>query len=181
MEINHVLTYSHYTHRRVIKKSLLGYVLERGIGMDSQAVIQAFYAAIDSGDMVKLDKCLTDDFTFTGPVAKPLGKKEFLTFETALVAGLPNLKLNAKNIKVQGSKATVTVQLTGTHTAALGSLRPGMSPIPATGKKVTLPEENVTITVRDDKVAALEVGQVPGGGVPGILAQIGAADTARNA
>lgn len=149
--------------------------------MDTLAVVQAFYAATEAGDMARIESYMTDDFTFSGPVPKPIGKTEYLALQGALLAAMPNWKLNAKNFKVQGNKVTVTVQVTGTHTATLSSIRPGMSPIPASGKKIALPEERVNITVRDNKLASLEVGQVPGGGVPGILAQIGVSDVARNA
>src|SRR5262245_51829710 len=142
------------------------------MGMDAQTVVQAFYAAIEAGDMARVESYLTDHFTFSGPVPQPMSKTEFRAFMDALLAAMPDLKLNAKNFQVQGSKVTLTVQLTATHTATLHPIRPGMSPMPATSKKVALPEERVTITVRDDKLASLEVAPVPGGGVPGLLAQM---------
>jgi predicted ester cyclase len=151
------------------------------MGMDAQTVVQAFYAAIEAGDLARMASYLSDHFTFSGPVPQPMGKTAFRAFMDALVAAMPDLKLHTKNFQVQGSKVTLTVQLTATHTAPLHPIRPGMSPMPATGKKVTLPEERVSITVHDDQLASVEVAQVPGGGVPGILAQIGIADAARNA
>ncbi len=141
--------------------------------MDTQSVVQAVFAAIEAGDMARVESYMTDDFAFSGPVPQPIGKTEFLALQGALVAAMPDWKFNAKNFKVQGSKVTGTVQITATHTATLSPIMPGMSPVPATGKKVALPEEPVNITVRNDKVASLEAAQVPGGGVPSILAQIG--------
>jgi ketosteroid isomerase-like protein len=69
--------------------------------MDAQAVVQAFYAAIEAGDMAKVESYMTDDFTFSGPVPKPIGKTEFRAFMDTLLAAMPDLKLNAKNFKVQ--------------------------------------------------------------------------------
>jgi SnoaL-like domain len=142
--------------------------------MDAQTVVQAFYNAIDSGDLARAESYMTDDFTFSGAVPRPIGKPEFRAFMDALLAAMPDVKLNAKNITVQGSNVSLTVQLTATHTATLPPIKPGMLSISATGKKITLPRERVNIALRDDKLASLEVAQVPGGGVPGLLAQIGA-------
>jgi hypothetical protein len=48
-----------------------------------------------------------------------------------------------------------------------------MPTIPATNKKVSLPEEHLIFTFEGDKVASLTSDNVPGGGVPGVLQQIG--------
>ncbi len=65
------------------------------------------------------------------------------------------------------------VQITGTHTRDLVLPVPGMPPIPATGKRVSLPEEHITFTFKGDTLASLTSDNVPGGGIPGLLAQIG--------
>jgi predicted ester cyclase len=142
--------------------------------MDAVALVQAAFAATEAGDMAKAGSYMTDDFAFSGPMPQPLGKAEFLALQGALVAALPDWKFNAKDFKVQGNKVTATVQITGTHTATLSPIMPGMPPIPATGKKVALPPEPFSVTLRGDKLAAFEVAQTPAGGVPGLLAQIGA-------
>jgi hypothetical protein len=45
--------------------------------------------------------------------------------------------------------------------------------VPATGKKVSLPAEASTFTIKNGKIARLDVAPTPGGGVPGILSQLG--------
>jgi hypothetical protein len=66
-----------------------------------------------------------------------------------------------------------TSQITGTHTTTLPPILPGMPAIPPTGHKVMLPVEPIKATIRGDKIAHFEVAATPGGGVPGLLAQIG--------
>lgn len=141
--------------------------------MDPQTIVRETLTAIETGDVAKAGSHMTDDFKFSGPVPQPIGKSEFLAMQTALVAAMPNWKFNAKNYKTQGNKVTLTVQITATHSATLKPVMPGMSSVPASGKKAALPEEAMTITLRGDKIASLEAAQVPGGGVPGLLAQIG--------
>ena len=45
--------------------------------------------------------------------------------------------------------------------------------IPATGKRISLPVEHITFTFKGDKIASMTSDIVPGGGVAGVLAQIG--------
>ena len=141
--------------------------------MDSVALVKAAFAATEAGDMAKAGSYMTDDFMFSGPVPQPIGKTDFLGMQGALHAALLDWKFNAKNFKAQGDKVTFAVQITATHTKTLNPVMPGMPAVPATGKKVALPEEHIVVTLRGDKIASLEVDQVPGGGVPGVLAQIG--------
>jgi hypothetical protein len=50
---------------------------------------------------------------------------------------------------------------------------PGFQKFPASGKHVALPKEGITVTVKNGKIARLESAVVPGGGVNGVLAQLG--------
>jgi len=61
--------------------------------------------------------------------------------------------------------------ITATHTGVLAL--PGLPPIPATGKKVALPEEVQTYTVKNGKMASLTTDGNPQAGIPGMLAQLG--------
>ena len=141
--------------------------------MDAEKLVRETLAAMEAGNTAKGGDNMTDDFKFSGPMPQPIGKADFLALQGALIKALPDWKFNAKSFKVEGNKVTFTVKITGTHTATLNPIMPGMSPVPATGKKVALPEEPATMTIRGDKLASFEAAQVPGGGVPGLLAQIG--------
>jgi hypothetical protein len=72
-----------------------------------------------------------------------------------------------------GDKVSVDMQLTGTQTKELVLPMPGMPKIPASGKKVSLPKEPGTFTVKNGKLARLDVMTTPGGGLNGILSQRG--------
>ena len=143
--------------------------------MDAEKLVRDTLAAMEAGDVAKAGGNMTDDFVFSGPVPQPIGKAEFLGLQGGLVKAIPDWKFNASNFKVQGNTVSGTVQITGTHTATLDTHIPGMPPVPATGKRIALPQEPFTITLRGDKVASFEAAQVAGGGVPGLLAQIGVA------
>jgi predicted ester cyclase len=141
--------------------------------MNAIDVVKAGLAASEAGQTSKFASLLTDDMVFAGPVPQPVGKHEFVGLMTAMVAGMPDWKFNATDFKQNGNQVTATLQITGTQTGELNLPMPGLPKLPATGKHVSLPKEPTTFTVKDDKISRLESTNVPGGGVAGVLAQLG--------
>jgi hypothetical protein len=68
---------------------------------------------------------------------------------------------------------TTSIQSTSTHTNDFQVLLLGLPPIPATNNSVLLPEEHWEYVVKDYTIAFIRVGQVSGGGIAGILEQLG--------
>jgi predicted ester cyclase len=141
--------------------------------MNGIDTVKAAIAAAEAGDFNKAGGMFTDDMMFAGPVPKPVGKKEFIGIQSAMVAGIPDWKFNAADWKESGDKVTAVFQITGTQSKELKLPLPGMQPIPATGKHISLPKEPVTFTMKDGKIARMESAATPGGGVMGVLAQLG--------
>ncbi len=141
--------------------------------MDAETIVRETIAAYEAGNVSRAGQYLTDDFTFSGPTPEPVGKTEFLGLMGGLLEAFPDWRFNAKNFKVQGNKVTFTTKVTGTHTDTLDTHIPGIPPVPATNKKITMPEEPNIAILRGDKIASFELTPVPGGGVAGILSQLG--------
>jgi hypothetical protein len=143
--------------------------------MDSISMIKSGLAGMEMGQPGKLAEILSDDMVFAGPVPEPVGKREFIGLQTALVAAMPDWKFNAMDFKQDGDKVTAVFQITGTQTRELNLPMPGFPKMPASGKHVSLPKEPISITVKDGKVSRIESSVVPGGGVSGVLSQLGVA------
>ncbi|MHC4481535.1 MAG: ester cyclase [Planctomycetota bacterium] len=141
--------------------------------MSAVDVVKAGIAAQEAGDFDKAAELLTDDMVFAGPVPQPVGKREYLGLQSALKAAMPDWKFNASDFKESGDQVTAVMTVTGTHTAELKLPLPGMPTVPATGKKVALPKQTGTFTVKGDKVSRIDIAVEAGGGVQGILAQLG--------
>ena len=141
--------------------------------MNAIDIVKAGLAASESGQTSKFSNSLTDDMVFAGPVPQPVGKREFVGLMVAMVAAMPDWKFNATDFKENGNQVTMTFQITGTQTGELNLPMPGFQKLPATGKHVSLPKEPTTVTVKDGKISRLEAAVVPGGGVMGVLAQLG--------
>lgn len=141
--------------------------------MSAIDTVQAAQAAFESDDHTTLASLLTEDFMFSGPVPRPLGKAEFLGLARALKAALPDWAFHARDFHSDGDQVTFTVQITGTHSGILAVI-PGVPPVPPTGKSIQLPAEQLMMTVRGNQISRYVVELTPGGGVPGIYAQVGA-------
>jgi len=140
--------------------------------MTKTETVKAFSAALESRDFEKAASYLTDDFVFKGPVPMPVGRQEFIAIQSAFESAFGDWSFNSHDEVDQGDKVVAAVQITGTHTRDLVLPMPGMPTIPATHKKISLPEEHLEFTFKGDKVASLISDNVPGG-VPGVLQQIG--------
>ena len=141
--------------------------------MNEIDLVKSALASCETGQVSKLASFLTDDMVFAGPVPQPVGKKEFVGLMTAMVAGMPDWKFNATDFKQNGNQVMVTFQITGTQTGELNLPMPGFQKLPPTRKHVSLPKEPSVFTLKDNKISRLEASVIPGGGVMGVLAQLG--------
>jgi predicted ester cyclase len=139
--------------------------------MSVTQTVEAFSEAMEARDWEKVASYLSDDFTLSGPTPQPVGKNEFIAIQSAFMTAIPDWSFNLSHLEEQGDKVLATVRVTGTHSRDLAV--PGLPPVPATNKKISLPEEHMEFTFKGDKIASLSSDNVPGGGVPGVLQQMG--------
>ena len=140
--------------------------------MEPERAFDLYHAALSSHDMEGLAARITDDAVLVTPMGE-LPRTAFLATMQALFAGFPDFSFEHGPARVAGDRITVEMRMAGTHTGVLALPIPGLSPIAPTGKHVTLPNQNFTYTVRDGLVSRIDPESVAGGGVPGILAQLG--------
>ncbi len=139
--------------------------------MGALDTVKALDGEISGGDLRKAAGYLADDFQFLGVAPEPLGKNEALGVWTAMRAALPDFNHNLCDLREASNMVYATVEVTGTHTGTLHV--PGAPELPATGRAMHNPPERIAITVRNGQVTRWEVEQVPGGGVAGVLGQLG--------
>ena len=147
--------------------------------MDVKATAEEFVNAFNSGDLDKAASYLAEDFKFSGPVPEPVGAAEYLGLSRAMRAGCPDLQYNFKITGVEGDTVKTTSQLTGTHTADLDLSGMGMSVIPASGMSFSNPLEHGEVTFEGGKVTSIYITPQEGGGLMGMLTQLGVEMPAR--
>jgi hypothetical protein len=122
-------------------------------------------------DVGEVEKLVTADAKASGgmlPEALPI--IEASKMGDMLRVGIPDIKFDIQQVMVNGNQATVNVLISGTHSGPLSM--PGMPTIPPTGKTVSV-KDTYVVTVQGDKASHVHVDSPAGGGMPGLIAQLG--------
>lgn len=141
--------------------------------MSNSDLLKQGLDAFSRGDTATLSSLLTDDYTFSGPTPQPLDKAAFLGLHRALIAAVPDWTFTATDIREDGDKVYANLAISGTHTGTLAAI-PGVPPVPATGKSISLPADPAVFTYRGNQCCQQVVTVSSGGGVAGLYAQVGA-------
>ena len=143
-------------------------------------IVTAFMTALESKQYNAAADYLSDDFVFSGSTPQPLTKDGFITTMSGLASGIPNLSYHFRDIhdipaqqQWQEERIEATIQMTGTQTDSFVLPPLSLPPIPQMGKSISLPQEHWQFSVKGDKITMLTTDRVPGGGITGLLAQLG--------
>jgi hypothetical protein len=136
--------------------------------------LETFITALQSGDLELAARVSSADFVISGLMVRPLDQNEFLALQGELLAAMPDFSYNLADVKRDGDDVQALINISGTQTNDLSWPVLGLSPIQATGLAVDLPQTRVVCQIEDGQVLAMEVEQVVGGGLAGLLQQIGA-------
>jgi predicted ester cyclase len=145
--------------------------------MDFLSRYQAYIAAIEAGDFETVQEYLDDAYVQTGSTPEPIGKWEMLAYLKAIKAAFPDMAFNFTDLRggEQGEHGiSGRMHFTGTHKGELDLTFMGIPAQPATGRPVALPEEPVEAYFRDGRILSEVVMKAQGGGLEGVLQQIGA-------
>jgi predicted ester cyclase len=141
--------------------------------MTNTELVQTGLKAWENNDADTLSPLVAEDFVMSGPTPQPLAKADFIGFMHILLTALPDFAFNISRFEENDDTVVAYAHITGTHKGTLAI--PGLPPIPSTGKKVALPEEVQTYTVKNGKLQSLVTDARPDAGVAGMLAQLGVA------
>jgi hypothetical protein len=141
--------------------------------MNSIDLAKSGIAAIEAGNFDFIRDNTTDDMMFNAPGGMSLDRKGFINVQRALNKAFPDLRFSASNFKQVGDRVTYTIQISGTHTSVLDLQLPNLPVLQPTNKHIRLPQEPVTVYFRDGKVSRIDLAEVQGGGLMGIMSQLG--------
>jgi predicted ester cyclase len=143
--------------------------------MTPEQVVRDFLNTFEKSGVPAATRYLADTMAVS-VVNPPIngGRAEFIGQGTLLKEALPDYKWGVQQMTTQGNKVSVTARWTGTQTGVfrLSAFMPGAPDVPATGKKVTVPD-HFDFTVTGDKITALHIDSGPNGGLPELLKQLG--------
>jgi hypothetical protein len=134
------------------------------------AVLESYIKGLETHDVDRIAAAVADDLEFVTP-ARTLDKEQFLQMLRALYAGFPDWHYDHDEPELRGEVIAIRWRQGGTHTATFAL--PGLEPVPATGRAVTIPEHFFFYRVRGGLLVEVRPEPVPGGAPRGILEQIG--------
>ena len=129
--------------------------------------------ALESRDLKELQALLADDFKAKGGTSE-LTKQQTLGFLQILFTAFPDHSFGFSDFEEKGDLIYCTGHETGTHKGVL-DLNPFGMPIslPPTGKSFKLPKSVFTFRAANDQLIYFGEESAEGGGLAGILAQLG--------
>ena len=141
--------------------------------MPASAVMERYLEALSAHDLATLEGLTTDDLRFFTPFGE-LAKEAYLELLRGLFAAFPDWRVEHGRLRVGWDHATVELRMEGTHTGTLELPFPGFVPIAASGRTVVLPAQDFHYSLSQDRITRIEPAPMPGGGLAGLLDQIGA-------
>ena len=142
--------------------------------MSTVETVEALVTALQSGDIELAAKLLSADCMVSGFTPKPLTQEKFLALQSQLLVAMPDFSYNLSEIHGEGNEVHALVRMSGTQNNALELPMFGLRDIPATGLAVSLPQVESTWQVEHNRVVGIQMQEVHGGGLTGLLQQVGA-------
>ena len=143
--------------------------------MNAIDAVNTFITALQSGDIELAANTMSDDFVMSGFAPKQLDKNQFLSTYSNLLSSMPDLSFNMTDEPSEENGVVQTeIEITGTQLNQLALPVLGIQPIEPTGLAVTLAQTKTAYHVNNDnKVTRMEMQAVAGGGLEGLLQQVG--------
>ncbi|GAC1432785.1 MAG: hypothetical protein NVSMB54_29450 [Ktedonobacteraceae bacterium] len=141
--------------------------------MSTIDIVRAFLTAIENNEKEETINPLADDFLFRGWTPKPLNRTDFITTFAELKSGIPGLMFNLHNLSEQENMVTGSIQIAGYQSNAFSIPPLSLPPVPQMARSISLPVEDVTFELMGDKITRWSVQHVAGGGIKGLLHQLG--------
>ena len=135
--------------------------------------VRAFVTALENNEKEGTVDPLADDFIFSGWTPKPLDKANFITTFTELKSGIPGLMFNLHNLEERGNTVTGSIQIAGYQSDSFSIPPLSLPPIPQMARSISLPTEDVSFGLEGNKITRWSVQHVAGGGITGLLHQLG--------
>lgn len=120
--------------------------------MDSIEIVKAYFAALDSTEMERVDQYLSEDYRLVDFTSQPMDKDAMLGMILSLKAALPNLQHSLSNIRVEENVVKLTVQRSGTNSGHLDLRNMGIGVVPRTQKFIIFPNGNYEFIVKGGKI-----------------------------
>lgn len=143
--------------------------------MSNREAVMTFITALQSGDIELAANSMSDEFSMSDFLPEPLTKNEFLVLQSELLTAMPDFSYNlSEPQETDNDTVRAFLQITGTQMNLLDLSALGIQPVQATGIAVTLLQVQASFQVQNGLITMVRVETPAGGGIAGLLQQIGA-------
>jgi len=136
-------------------------------------IVKTFIRALQSGNIEVAAEQMADEFVGIGLTAQPLDKGTFLELQSRHADAMPDFSYNLHDLHEQDNRVDAFIHITGTNINDLELPMYGIPLVRATGVAIDLSEVHSEYIVQGEKIVAMSVDAVPGGGLPDLLQQVG--------
>lgn len=145
---------------------------------NAKDIVTAFMQALETKDFQAASDLLPDTFYFSGSMAQPFSRDQFINFFRELSAGMPNLSLHPRDVREveasdEGNRVDATIQITGRQENAINLYMLSLPIIPQLARSVSLSPEQWQFVVRNGLIATIDAAPTAGAGVTELLHQLG--------
>lgn len=141
--------------------------------MEATELVMTCITALQSGDMGMAASLLADDFVLQGWTEQTIDRGQFLAIQSNLLMAMPDFSYNLSGIHMEGQGVEALIQISGTNLGNLDLTMLDIAPIQATGLAINLSQVPVRFVAENDTLKEMAIVPVAGGGLPGLLQQIG--------
>ncbi|HET9912312.1 MAG TPA: hypothetical protein VFQ13_10510 [Anaerolineales bacterium] len=144
--------------------------------MNPREIVQALLDSVQRGDYQKAKFLVSNDCQFSGPVPELMRREAWIGINKNLKKAFPNLDyhFHVDGLDgLDGHVVKISTEIKGTHSGDLDLSSVGLGVTPATNKSFAMPHERCRVIIKGSKVASWVVEPVEGGGLMGILDQLG--------
>ena len=146
--------------------------------MNPREIVQALLDSVQRGDFQKAKFLVSNDCQFSGSVPELIRREAWIGINKNLKKAFPNLDyhFHVDGLDgLDGHVVKISAEIKGTHSGDLDLSSVGLGVTPATNKSFAMPHEHCRVIIKGGKVASWVVEPVEGGGLMGILGQLGLA------
>lgn len=117
-------------------------------------VLNEVFNDLEVGKFDIAEKKLSDNFC-AEILGRKLNKTEYLHAYRSLLMGIPDLKLNLKDIKSEGNKVKAKLAVSGTNSRPIPAVLNGWKDISATNKTLDGFVSDLEIIMKDDRIVEI--------------------------
>lgn len=141
--------------------------------MSSSAVdiVKAYFGTLSLMSADKAALFLSDDFEVVGFGEQPIGKDAWVRLMNALKQAMPDFKIKLADVRADGNLVSLSQSGAGTHSGPMDLSVLNLPVFPPTGKTVTIPGSQWTLTIGEGKITRGEmmVSSSPDAGLADVL------------